>query len=177
MGSMRRMSRFLYGIFMLACAVLLFAFPKDGALYVVAIIDIVLLLYGLRMLVYYFTLARFMVGGIMTLYKSIIVIDFGLFVFYLDEIPYRIVMLYLIGLMAFNAIRSILSAFEMKRLGNVIWKRRFAYGVIKLAFAFGSFFVHDSMEVVTIMYSLGLIHAAVFNIESAFKKSAIIYIG
>lgn len=177
MGSMRRLSRLLYGIFMLASAILLIAFPKDGALFVVAIIDIVLLIYGLRMLIYYFALSRFMVGGIMTLYKSIIVIDFGLFLFYLDEIPYKIVMLYLIGLMAFNAVRSILSAHEMKRLGNTAWKRRFIYGVIKLAFALGSFFAHDSMEVVTIMYSLGLIHAAVFNIESAFKKSAIIYIG
>lgn len=177
MSSVKRIYHVIHGILALIGAGLLLAYPKDGAIFVMVFIDIALLIYGIRMLVYYFTLARFMVGGIMTLYKSIIVIDFGLFVFWLYDFPYRFIMLYLVAIMAFNGAREILSAFETRRLDNPAWKRKLAYGIVKLVLALSALFVHDSLPMVTILYSIGLIHDGLYSIATAFRKSAIIYIG
>lgn len=176
MSSIRRVGKILYGLLMLLCAVLLQYVPEDGAAIVIFILDISLLIYGIKMLVYYFTMARFMVGGVMTLYKSIIVIDFGLFIFYLNQIPYRLMMLYLIGVMALNSVTSLLSAFEMIRLENHSWKFKIIYGAVNMILAIMSLFMLGSLRMVTAVFSLGLINAAVYNIVSALKKSAIIYI-
>lgn len=177
MSSLKRIYHVIYGILALISAGLLLLYPRDGAMFVMVFIDVALLVYGIRMLVYYITLARFMVGGIMTLYKSIIVIDFGLFVFGLYEFPYRFIMLYLVAIMAFNGAREILSAMETRRLENPAWKRKIAYGAVTLVLALSALFVHDSMPIVTILYSIGLIHGGLYSIATAFRKSAIIYIG
>lgn len=177
MSSVKRISKVVVSLLMLAAAVMLLIWPKDGYYVVVAIIDITFLLYGIRMLIYYFTMARYMVGGIMTLYKSIIVIDFGLFIFNLEDTPYKMVMLYLVGVMAFNGVVSILGGLDAKRLMAPSWRRRLVYGVTKLVLAACCLFLWDSPEMVTYIYCISLFQSAVYNIETAFKKSAIIHIG
>lgn len=177
MSSIRRIVKILYGLLMLLGAAILLLYPEEGAVIVILILDMMLLIYGFRMLIYYFSMARFMVGGIMTLYKSIIVIDFGLFMFYLYQIPYRLVMLYLVGVMALNGVTSLLGAVEMMRLENHSWKFRIVYGAINLILVVTSLFMLGSVRMVTFVFSLGLINAAFYQIASALKKSAIIYIG
>lgn len=176
MSSIRRAGKVISGLLMIIGSILFIMFPKDGAIYVVLCIDIALLLYGMRMIIYYITLARFMVGGIMTLYKSIIVIDFGLFVFYLYEIPYRLVMFYLAGVMAFHGVTVILSAMESRRLEVPFWRGKLAYGVINILLVIVSVLMMDSMKTVAYIFSISLIHSAIYNIVSAFRKSAVIYI-
>lgn len=176
MSGIRRLSKLIYAIFMLIGSVLLLVYPKEGYFFVVLIIDITLLIYGIRMLIYYFALARYMVGGIMTFYKSIIVLDFGMFMFNLDETPYKLVMLYLAVVMIFNAIITILGALDSKRLDVPGWSRRLAYGVVKMVLALGCLFLWNNMEVVTYVYSIALIHTALYNIATALKKSAMVYI-
>lgn len=176
MNSLKRISKIIIGLFMLVGSILLLIWPKEGYLFVVFFIDVTFLLYGIRLFVYYFTMARYMVGGIMTLYKSIILIDFGLFIFTLEDTPYKLVMLYLVGIMAFNGVVTILGAMDSKHLESPTWRRKLIHGVIRLAFAACCLFVWDSPEMVTYIYSLSLLHSAVYNIASAFRKSAIIYI-
>lgn len=177
MSSIRRTFKILYGLFLMASAILLLTMPEDGAEIVILILDIALLIYGFRRLFYYFTMARHMVGGIMTLYKSIILIDFGLFVFFLYKMPYRLMMIYLISVMGFHSVTSILSAFEMKRLHNHSWKKKAAYSLINLMLAISSLLLIGSLKMVTVVFCIGLVNSAIYNIESALKKSAIIYIG
>lgn len=177
MSSIRRFFKIIYGMLLILSAVLLLIKPKEAAIYVILVLDIALLIYGLRMFVYYFTMARFMVGGIVTLYKSIIVIDFGLFIFYLDNLPYRLMMLYLVAIMGLHSITTILGSFEMKRVENRNWKIRLAYGVITMMLAIGSLFMFETENIVTIIFCIGLINSAFYNIVAAFRKSAIIYIG
>lgn len=176
MRSIRRVFRIIYGIILLLCVAILLTIPKEGAAIVIFILDIALLIYGFRMIIYYCTMARFMVGGIMTLYKGIIVIDFGLFIFYMYRIPYRLMMLYLIGVMALHSATSILNAFEMKRLENSAWKYRLGYSLVNMTLAIVSLFMLGSTQMVTYIFCLGLINTAFYNISSALRKSAIIYI-
>ena len=177
MSSIRRGFTFIKALLMLVCAGVLLAFPKDGAAIVIFILDLSLLIYGLRMLIYYLTMARYMVGGIMTLYKSIIVIDFGLFIFYMDRIPYRFMMVYLVAVMLFHSVTTLLGAFEMRRLENHSWKMRLAYGVTNMILAVSALFMIGRTEMVTVIYCIGLITGALYNIRLAFRKSAIIFIG
>lgn len=95
--------------------------PTDGFYLVVLLLDISLLLYGFKMLVYFLTMARYMTGGIMTLYKSIIAIDLGLFVLNLEDAPKKLVMIYLICMMIFSGIIIILSAMEARKI-DAPWK-------------------------------------------------------
>lgn len=177
MSSVRRILKILYGVFLLLSAALLLIMPKEGAMIVIFVLDLALLIYGIRMFIYYFTLARYMVGGIMTLYKSMIVIDFGLFIFYLDEIPYRFMLFYLLAMMGLSGITTILSALEMKRLENHSWKFKLAYGLTSIMLVAGSLIMSGSEKIVTVVFCAGLINAACYHIRMAFKKSAIIYIG
>ncbi|MDO4187692.1 MAG: DUF308 domain-containing protein [Lachnospiraceae bacterium] len=176
MTSINRIKSIFAGILMLIGSAILLNYPKEGYIVVVFILTISFLLYGIRMLIYYFTMARYMVGGIMTLYKSIIAIDFGLFVFELEDAPLRLVMLYLIGIMAFHGITVMLKALDSKRLGVSFWKYRLIYGSGMILLAIVCIFLWDIPQIVTIIYCIGLIHAGIYRITMAFRKTAIIHI-
>lgn len=177
MSSIRRIQNIIVGILTLIGSMIILIDSENGYFWVVLMIDITLLFYGIRMLIYYFTMARFMVGGIMTLYKSIIAIDFGVFMFGLDDTPRRLTMLYLIGIMIFNGIVSLLTAVDSKRMQTSFWKYRFAYGIVRIAFALICLIFWDSDQMVTLIYSIGLIHAGLYRIASSFHRTAIIHIG
>ena len=104
------------------------------------------------------------------------VIDFGLFIFYLDDVPFKFVMIYLIGVMLFAGIIAMLGALENRRLDNPVWKRKMLYGLIKIMLSVGCLFYINSTAVISYVYVISLLHSAIYNIYIAFKKSAIIYI-
>ena len=161
MNSIRRIRSVLVSLIMLLASGLILVSPKDGYYIVVLILDITFLLYGIRMLIYYLTMARFMVGGIMTLYKSIIAIDFGLFIFSIDDVPIRFVMMYLVGLMIFNGAIVLLGAMDAKRIHASFWKNRMLYGMVMLLLGIASICLWDSEQMVSILYAISLIHSAV----------------
>lgn len=176
MHSITRIKNIVWGILMLLGGLLMMVAPKDTYLLVILLLDISFLLYGIRMLVYYFTMTRYMVGGIMTLYKSIIAIDFGIFIFGLDDVPGRIVMLYLMGIMVFNGAVVILSGIDSMKLKAPFWKTKLVYGGGMLLLAVACLFSWDSVKTVTIIYGLSLIHSGLYNIAKAFQRTAIIHI-
>lgn len=171
----KRILTFFSGLVTLLCSVGMMLYPNEGYAFVILFLDISLLLYGLRMLIYYFTMARFMVGGIMTFYKSIIVIDFGMFVFSLEQTPQKYAMLYLIVCLAFSGAVDILQSVESRRLSGP-WRLHIIYGFLKVGSAVTCLFFLNSMRVVTFLYCIGLIHSAVFSFISAFRKTAITYV-
>lgn len=176
MSSVRRIKNLIFGILMLIGSYVILRNPEEGYYFVVLVLDITFLAYGINMLVYYLTMARFMTGGIMTLYKSIIAIDFGLFIFNLDETPKRLVMVYLIGVMAFNSVVTILNALDAKKLEVSSWKSKLVYGIVKLILAITCLIFWNFGQMVIWVYCVGLIHSAVYNIVAAFRKTAIIHI-
>lgn len=175
MTAAKRIFGILSGLVMLLFSIVMMLFPEEAYVFVILFLDIALLLYGLRMLVYYFTMARFMVGGIATFYKSIIAIDFGLFVFGLEQIPQKFAMLYLIALLAFSAVVDILRGVDAKRL-CAPWKRTVGFAVVKLGLAIACLFFLNSVQVVTYLYCFGLIYSAVQKFVNAFRKTAIVYV-
>ena len=176
MSMTKRIRILLKALASILCAALMAVDPADGYLLVVLVLDITLLLYGFRLLAYYFKLARFMVGGIMTLYKSIVVIDLGLFILGLHSTPQKYVMLYLIGCLAFNGAADVLDAMGARKLGAASWKLRFSYGIMKILIAIAALFFLDSVALATCIFCAGPVYSAVSDVVSAFRKTAIVYI-
>lgn len=175
MTAAKRIFNIFYGLAMIVCCILMVIYPDSGYNFVIVILDLALIIYGLRLLFYYFTMARFMVGGIATFYKSIVVLDFGLFVFSLEIVPQQFAMLYLIFCFAFSGVVDILRAAESRQLGGR-WRYHFFYGLVKLAIAVICLFFLDSLRIMTAVFCIGLLHSAVFCITSAFRKTAIVYV-
>ena len=176
MSNSKRVWKVFSGLAMIAGSVILVRHPDQGYLFVILILDITLLLYGLRLLIYYFTMARYMVGGLSTLYKSVMVIDFGLFVFGMESVPKKVAMVYLIGCLAFAGVVDLIEAAGARKLEAPSWRFQFFYGALRVIFAIASLFFLDSIQVLTAIYCAGLVTSAVTNIISAFRRTAIVYI-
>lgn len=176
MTAAKRFLNVLSSLVTLLCSVIMLLFPDEGYAFVILFLDISLILYGLRMLVYYFTMARFMVGGIATFYKSIFAIDLGLFVFNLDQVPQKYAMLYLLFGLAFSGAVDILRSFESRRL-KTSWRLHISYGVVKLGTAIVCLFFLNSVRLLTLVYCIGLIHSAILSFFNSFRRTAIVYVG
>lgn len=176
MTSVKRVWLIVLSIIMLACAALLVVWPELGYGIIILILDISLLLYGIRLFVYYVTMARHMVDGINTLYKSLVFIDFGLFVFTMKSTPEIIVMLYLIGCLAFQGLVQLLDALGAKKVKSGHWKTGLVLGAVKLGIAVVCLFFLKSVRILTAIYALGLVQSAVENIVAACRKTAVVYI-
>ena len=89
MTKMQRTGSLLVSLTMIAFAVSLFAFPNEGLPIVAAVLSIALVIAGIRMFIYYFSMARHMVGGLTILCRAVILLDPGLFTATLNNIPCR----------------------------------------------------------------------------------------
>ena len=94
MTGFQRVKKVLLGLFMIAMAVG-FIFEPSDELYmaVVAILALGLAVEGIKDIVFYFKMARHMVGGKMILIQGVIILDFGLFTASLTDVP-KIYILY-----------------------------------------------------------------------------------
>lgn len=164
---------------MILGAVLMAAYPDRGYLVFTAVLGISLLIGGIRTLIYYFTMARHMVGGKTILYKAVILLDLGVFAMSLTELPRAYVILYMIGAHVFSGVVDILHALEGRRMEDPKWKRQalFAAGNLVVALLAGmAGLVFHSSDLVVYIYCVCLIYTAVTRIAMAFKRTAIVYI-
>jgi|GEM_PF-454045 len=166
----------LVSLIMIAFAVTLFAFPQEGIAVVVAVLSAALVIGGIRMFVYYFSMARHMVGGLTILYRAIILLDLGLFTATLNSIPLPYVMLYLASIHAFSRAVGIMRTLESKRVGTGSWRLRLLHGVVDLLQALLCLIFIGSVQLAVYIYVAGLIYSAIFRIITAFRRTAIVYI-
>ena len=86
MNNLQRVGAVVTGILMLITGAILFWFPEEGTYIVAIILAAALFLMGAQLLIYYFTMARRMVGGKSVLLLGIFLLDFCAFtVTILDE--------------------------------------------------------------------------------------------
>ena len=176
MSSAQRIKSILAGILILLGSAVLIAFPEDGLLFTAAILSISLLLYGIRMLIYYFTMARHMVGGRIMLYLGIIVLDFAMFTAMMSDVPRLYIILYLVAAYAFSGAIDILRSLEAKRYQASSWRFSLISGIIHIVFALSCIVFIGSTSVIVYVYAAGLIYSAIARIVTALRKTAIVYI-
>ena len=179
MSLMQRVRRIISALFMIICAVVIVFLGERGMALVALFISLTLILYAVRTLFFYFTMARQMVDGKGILYKGVILLDLGIFSLSVTDNTSRLVILYLLAAHAFSGAISILRALEARRFGASSWRLRLAEGLINItvaavALVFGLFL--GSVRTVIWIYATGLLYSSVISIISAFRKTAIVYI-
>ena len=169
----------LNAFILVLCAVLIVIQGENGLPLAALVISLSLILYAVRTLVYYFTMARHMVDGKYILFKGVILLDLGVVTLSVSDNASRFLILYLLGAHVFSGGISILRALEARRFGALSWRLRLTEGILNLfiaavALIFGLFL--GSLRTVCWIYASGLIYSAILKIIGAFRKTAIVYI-
>ena len=179
---MSRFGRILHAIaalFMIAIAVLTFFLDAiHGLKLVLLVIQAGMTLRGLRAIVYYFSMARHMVGGKNVLFRGMIFLDLGVLAGTIFEHPAVYTLIYISLLHIFTGAVSALRANESRKIGTS-WKMKMAYGITNILLALivvicGIAF--DNLRIAVWVYSIGLIYSSILRIISSFRKTEIVYI-
>lgn len=176
MTKWQRIENFIIGIVILLGGVLLALAGAESIPLIVLLLALSLTITGLKMLIYYFSLARHMVDGDQILIRGLILFDLGAFSCTLSSFSTIYVMGYLIAVHAFSGFVDVMRALEAKRLSAPSWKMVFATGAVNIILAMMCivFLRRDSIAVY--IYSAGLIWSAVSRIITSFRKTAVVYI-
>ena len=163
-------------IFMILCAVSLIFFPDQGFYIVVFILALSITIKGLRQLIYYFMMAKNMVGGQQILFTGIIYFDFGLFVLTLNDVPKQYVMLYLLGSLLVRGVIHGAGAFQSIKLKADAWKGQMLHAVVNIVVAIFGLFMLNNETLIIYVYCCGLGYSAISRIIQTFKTREIVYI-
>lgn len=176
MSAVQKVKNVIVGLLIILCGVFMIRDPDSGYSVAVLILTVSLVLYGLKQIIYYFTMAIRLVGGKMVLYKGIILLDLGLFTLMLSDMPRMYVVLYLLACHLFSGVVDVLRALEAKKLEAPSWKRNFTLGLINIIIAVACLFFMKSNRILMYVYGCGLIYSAIVRIVSAFRRTAIVYV-
>lgn len=176
MSRIQRFENLIVALLTLACAALMIAKPDLGYAIAILILSISLVVMGVRGLVYYFTMARHMVGGRMMLYKGIILLDLGMFSMTLADVPTIYVILYLVGAYLISGGIYILGAVDAIRTGSSHWKLKLSGGIVKVLVAAACIVFINFTNMIVYLFCVGLICSAIMRIITALQRTAIVYI-
>ena len=177
MSGFQRIKAVLFGVAMLAVAILFIFFPSDEAYtIIVAILSLGMAIAGIKDIIFYFTMARHMIGGKMILIQGVIILNFALITASLSNVPKIYILLYLIGIHAFSGVVEVLRAMESKKTVEGPWKMKFTHGLVNFALAVACLIFLRKTNTALMIYSLGLIYSAIVRIFSAFRRTSFILI-
>ena len=176
MSIKRRIMNILSGIFMLVCAAVLITHPDYGYIFVAAVLSITLFLYGVKLLGYYWGMARHMVGGRRILYQGIIFFDLGIFAMAIPMAPHSMILLYLVGMQLFGGAIDILKFRETVKMGGSAWKLPLSQGMLSVVLAACCLLFFGNNTLLVALYCVSLVYSAVIRILEAFRRTPIVYI-
>lgn len=163
-------------ILMIAGAVLIVFRGNDSLKIVTLILSVALLAYGIGRLVYYFSMARFMVGGRMMFYLGVLAIDAAIFGgTMIDNSPVFLMLCLIIAYVA-AALFDLLHALEARKMESPSWKRTMVFAVGNLIIAAVCAAFLRSGDVAAFIFAGGLVYSAIQRIIGAFRKTAVLYI-
>lgn len=164
------------GLVALAFVPLLMEDPDLGCAAIVLVLGIAAALAGLRMVIYYASMARHMVGGQIILYIGVILLDFGLFSFGIADVPKQYIMLYLMLGHLFYGLVEILRAMEIRKQKLGSWRFKLLIGLGNLALGVLCLVQINSSKMTVYIYCLGVLWSALGRIVSAFRPASVVYV-
>lgn len=176
MNLAQRVRSLIFAALLVLASIILFVTADLGYFVLVIILGITLMVAGVRILIYYFTMARHMVGGKTMLYLGIITLDIGAFALTIVNLPPVFIVLYLFLSHAFTGAVDILRAMEAKKYRAAHWRLRLTHGIVNIAVAFVCVILVRYTEVVVFIYALGLLYSALMNVITAFRRTSVVYI-
>ncbi|MBR1831338.1 MAG: DUF308 domain-containing protein [Ruminiclostridium sp.] len=179
MNWFQRISKIITGVLLAIAGLLFILLDDEKYTLLLAGIIIYLLFCGIKMMIYYLTMARLMVGGKSILYKSVILLDLAVFTASFTSLSPLYLILYLVGIYIAAGVLDILRSLEAKKLDAPEWKIKFASGLfsILLGIAAGiSGLLFNYPEISAFIYGGGLIWSGIAGIASAFRRTKSVYI-
>ena len=175
MGKAQRVTKVLSGLLRIIGALVIVLMPENGLLLILLILSLMFAASGVKDIVRYFTMTRYMVGGKLILFRGVIVLDFGLFSASLSAASPVYISLYLIGLFAFDGVIDIMRAMESKKLRGG-WRFRFGEGLVKILLGVACLVFMRNESVLAALYAVSLTYSALMSIASAFRRTSVIHI-
>lgn len=173
----QRIKKILFAFIMIIVAVILLTLDdNDGLETVLFILTTGFAIKGIKDIIFYFTMARHMVGGKMILFQGVVVLDFAMFTGSLSGVPQIYVMVYLISIHAFSGAVEVLRAMEAKRTVEGPWKVKFSHGIVNIVLALLCLVFIMNTATAVMIYSVGLLYSAFIRIISAFRRTSFLLI-
>lgn len=176
MTKVKRITSFLSGLIIILFSILLFLDPRGSYSIIILVLALTLFIRGIRLFVYYFSMARHMVGGRTILYQAVIVLDIGIFTLSLTNVPLIYFILYLVMIHGISGVIDMLRALEVKRNESQSWKLNFCSGIINVLMAALCLVFIKSVLTAVMIYAAGLFYSGLIRIIQSFRKTAIVYI-
>ena len=176
MSKLRRVWNIISAIILMLSGIVLIVVPDAGMTIIAFGLSVFLIARGLKFIIYYFSMARLMVGGKSMLLIGVFLFDFGIFTLTVLNYPRLIVIIYLLGGHIFNGIVNIVKSIREKKEKAGSWKRDLAEGLVHVILASICIIYIGNIEVLVIIYSLGLFYSALTRISAALRRTAIVYI-
>ena len=179
MTKLGRILSVISALFMIAIAILMFYLDAmHGLRLVLLVIQAGMTLRGLQVIIYYFSMARHMVGGKNVLFRGMIFLDLGVLAGVIFEHPAAYILIYISLLHIFNGLVAALRANESRKIG-ASWKLKMASGITNILLALivvinGIAF--GRLRITVWIYSIGLIYSSILRIISSLRKTEIVYI-
>lgn len=177
MSKIGRVFKIFKSILMLTLGALILLLPSSRS-YVVActLIGVVITINGLKDLIFYISSARHMVGGGRIFINSVIMMDLGLISFMILYESPVIAMLYLVSIFVVMGAIDIARSIETKKNEYKFWFVGLIKGILAILVGVACFILADSIDIMLLVFGIGLIVIAVEGIAMSFTKSAIEYI-
>lgn len=176
MTKWQRIQKLLGGVLTLLLAPLLLLDPEAGCVIIVMVLGFSAALKGVRMLLYFASMARHMVGGKTILYQGFILLDFGLFTLSIADIPSRFIMLYLLLGYLFYGLIGVLRAMEIRKQAMGSWRFKLLISAGDIALGITCLVKLNSANWATAVYCLGVIWSALGRIVSACRPNQRVYV-
>ena len=179
MTKLRRIVYFLTGILTILGSIILFSFGSNGMVFIMLIVSIFLIGFGVKKLHYYSSMARHMVGGKRTLYLGLISFDFGLFTLSLSDDHPIYPIIYLTAFFIVTGAIDFLKAFEEKKYKAPGWQFRLVISEFTILLGIGTIIIgliYKESDLIITLFSIIMAYSGVNRIIKAFRKSDVVYI-
>ncbi len=140
---------------------------------ILVVFVIVMLIYGIRLIIFYFTMARFMTGGRGMLYRGVLYTDLALYTMTLNNVPVNYIMIYLIAILVIAGAISLFQAFDIMKLGG-FWQFKMVQGIVTISLAVYGFTHLRQPMVLSYIFAITLVHDAIMRIVSVFTTTQIV---
>ena len=176
MSKFRRIRTFLGGLFTILLAIFMICVPAAGAPLISLILGITFGGQGITTLLYYFSMAIYMVDGKQILYKGLMLFSMGIFMLVLTQVPTFYIMIYLIICHAFTGLVDLLNALESRKMKVASWPYGFIRGLFGILFSLVCLLFIDSTNIMVYLYSATLILRSLSSMITATRRTAMVYI-
>ena len=176
MNKLKTIGGLLSGLLLLLLGLTLIVYHSKGYLIVIIVLSITFVIKGIRKMIYYFSMARCMVGGQKILVDGIILLELGVFAATLSQVPKIYVVIYLVFTLMFGGVVYFLKALEEKKHNAPGWQLKIAAAGVHLALGVACFFALRYTDIAVVIYGISLCYTAIVKIMHTFRKTEMIYI-